>query len=253
MPLKPFIFICGLHRSGTSVLHRCLRDHPEISGFSATGVPQDEGQHLQTVFPAAKRFGGIGKFGLDENAYLDDTSPLVSDESRRRLVAEWGPHLDHGKSFFIEKSPPNLVRTRFLQALFPDSRFVVITRHPLATAFATAKFAKKRSLHELLDHWLLCHERFSRDAGNLKSLMQISYERFASDPEAVLASLFHDFGLAPHPPPETIKAHNNMRYFIYWHSLPHDERQVLIDRFEDRVRPFGYSMAALDKVPDDRP
>ena len=32
----------------------------------------------------------------------------------------------------VEKSPPNLVRTRFLQALFPDARQIVVTRHPIA-------------------------------------------------------------------------------------------------------------------------
>ncbi len=251
--LKPFIFVCGLHRSGTSVLHRCLRAHPDISGFSDTGAPQDEGQHLQNVYPTGKEFGGIGQFGFDESAHLDETSSLVSDENRRRLAADWEPHLDHGKTFFIEKSPPNLVRTRFLQALFPESRFVVITRHPVATAFATAKHVPKRSLDELLDHWLVCHERFERDADNLKNLTRISYERFVADPKAVLGSLFRDLGLAPHPPPEAIKAHNNMRYFIYWHSLQRGERQVLIDRFEDRVLSLGYSMAELDKMPDDRP
>ena len=108
-------------------------------------------------------------------------------------------------------------------------------------------------MDELLDHWLICHERFERDAGKLKNLARISYERFANDPKAVLGSLFHDLGLASHPPPETIKANNNMRYFIYWHSLPRHERHTLIDRFEDRVRPLGYSIAEVDKVPHDRP
>ncbi|MEI2612689.1 MAG: hypothetical protein V9G20_28950 [Candidatus Promineifilaceae bacterium] len=55
-----FIFIGGLHRSGTSILFKTLRDHPQISGFYNTQVPEDEGQHLQTVIPPAKAFGGPG-------------------------------------------------------------------------------------------------------------------------------------------------------------------------------------------------
>jgi len=50
---RQYVFIAGLHRSGTSVLARCLREHPQISGFRNTGVPEDEGQHLQDVYPAA--------------------------------------------------------------------------------------------------------------------------------------------------------------------------------------------------------
>ena len=56
---KKFVFICGLHKSGTSLLFRILRDHPDMSGFTNTGVPKDEGQHLQSVYPPAWRFGGV--------------------------------------------------------------------------------------------------------------------------------------------------------------------------------------------------
>jgi hypothetical protein len=44
------VFIGGLHRSGTSIVHRCLSDHPDVSGFQSTGVWEDEGQHLQSVY-----------------------------------------------------------------------------------------------------------------------------------------------------------------------------------------------------------
>ena len=59
-----FVFLAGLHRSGTTLLARLLAAHPEVSGFSGTGVPADEGQHLQTVYPAAKVYGGPGRFGF---------------------------------------------------------------------------------------------------------------------------------------------------------------------------------------------
>ena len=57
-PLAPagqqLVFVGGLHRSGTSLVHRCLAEHPSASGFRNTGVWEDEGQHLQTVYlPAA--------------------------------------------------------------------------------------------------------------------------------------------------------------------------------------------------------
>ena len=38
---KP-VFLAGLHRSGTTLLARLLASHPEVSGFSGTGVPADE-------------------------------------------------------------------------------------------------------------------------------------------------------------------------------------------------------------------
>jgi len=52
------VFVAGLHRSGTSLVHRCLAAHPDVSGFADTGVPEDEGQHLQTVaFVEMRRLG----------------------------------------------------------------------------------------------------------------------------------------------------------------------------------------------------
>ena len=132
-----FIFLAGLHRSGTSLVHRIVRDHPEVTGLRDTGVPQDEGQHLQSVYPSSKCFGGAGKFALNHDAYMDENHFLVSKFNAEKIMREWSPYLDLGKRHIVEKSPPNIIRSRFLQALFPQSKFVFILRHPLAVSFAT--------------------------------------------------------------------------------------------------------------------
>ena len=67
-----YIFVCGLHRSGTSVLFRSLRDHPEVSGFQGTPSPEDEGMHLQTVYPPSGRYGGAGVFGFYYEAQIKE-------------------------------------------------------------------------------------------------------------------------------------------------------------------------------------
>ena len=53
---KSFIFLAGHHRSGTSLLHEIIKEHPLISGFSNTGVPEDEGMFLQNVYEPAKTY-----------------------------------------------------------------------------------------------------------------------------------------------------------------------------------------------------
>src|SRR6516164_3214081 len=102
------VFIGGLHRSGTSILHECLREHPRASGFRETGVPEDEGQHLQSVYPPAKVHGGPGKFGFHREAYLTESSLLVSDANREKLLCDWKKYWDITKATLLEKSPPNL-------------------------------------------------------------------------------------------------------------------------------------------------
>ncbi|MDH8276096.1 sulfotransferase, partial [Klebsiella pneumoniae] len=61
----------------------------------------------------------------------------------------------------MEKSPPNLLRLRLLQAVFPDAAFVVIVRHPVAVAYATQFWAKTPPL-EQIEHWLIAHETFEQ-------------------------------------------------------------------------------------------
>ena len=157
---KKFIFLAGMHRSGTSLLHEIIRGHDHISGFSDTGVPEDEGQHLQSVYEPAIAFGGPGKFAFDQRSYMDEVHPLATGENAQKIYEEWSPHYDLSCPYLIEKSPPNLIRTRFLQKLYPNSKFIVILRHPLAISYATEKWSKT-SISSLLDHTLRAYESVS--------------------------------------------------------------------------------------------
>ena len=64
----------GGPRSGTSILHRLLREHSDTSGFSDTGVPEDEGQYLQTVYAREAASGGPGQFAFNPGEHLTETS-----------------------------------------------------------------------------------------------------------------------------------------------------------------------------------
>src|SRR5207249_5367403 len=59
-----FVFVGGLHRSGTSLMARTIAGHPEVSAFTGTGVPEDEGQHLQTVYPKPSARQQAGRFAF---------------------------------------------------------------------------------------------------------------------------------------------------------------------------------------------
>jgi hypothetical protein len=249
------VFVAGLHRSGTSLVHRCLAAHPQVSGFHETGVPEDEGQHLQTVYPPAHRYGGAGLFGFHPDAHLTEASALVSAESRERLLREWSPHWRPGAAVGIEKSPPNLIRTRFLQALFPTAAFVVVMRHPVAVAGATRKGLRVRLGYlQLVRHWVACHWILQADAPHLRNVQVVRYERFVADPDAELARLFAGIGLDPCPSGEAVRRGVNDRYFARWASnrnpLRTIDRSRTVARCEADVRRFGYSLVDLGRVED---
>jgi sulfotransferase family protein len=244
------LFVCGLHRSGTSLIHRCIARHPDVSGFHDTGVPEDEGQHLQTVYPPARNHGGPGLFGFDPGAHLTEFSPLVTDENRARLVAEWGRHWRAGARVYVEKSPPNLIRTRFLQALFPEASFVIVSRHPAAVAGATRKWSHT-SWTSLVRHWAACHETARADARLLRRVRLLRYEDFVADPDGSLSAVYGWLGLPAHPAGEEVRPDANSRYFARWRShapMRSLDRTLASTRYDRVANRWGYSLYDLEVI-----
>ena len=243
-----FVFLAGLHRSGTTLLARLLAAHPEISGFSETGVPADEGQHLQSVYPAAKEYGGPGRFGFAPESHLTEASPLVSEESARKLFEEWSPHWDLSRPLLLEKSPPNLLKTRFLQALFPGSAFVVIVRHPIPVSIPTARWRGTRRYDRLFEHWLRCHALFEADRVHLGRAHVLTYEQLVRDPAGrAERDLPSSSGSIRSRRASRVEGGANEKYFAQWQELKRDLRmRAYLDlvslRYERRVRRYGYSL-----------
>lgn len=249
---RKIAFVAGLHRSGTSLLFKALRDHPQISGLADTGIREDEGQHLQPVYPTAKVFGGPGEFGFVPEAYMDETSPLVSAENAQQIFNAWSPYWDLSKDVLLEKSPPNLIRGRFLQALFPNAAFVVVLRHPLAVSFATRKW-KKFNIDRLVEHWLVCYERFLSDKPLLNETMVLKYEDFVHKPVITLNEIYGFLDLPSAPLQQEVRQGVNDRYFAMWQKMQRGlfsrfQAQRAVKLYEARVNRFGYSLEQVELI-----
>jgi len=197
------------------MLTRLIGKHPDVSAFDNTGVPEDEGQHLQSIYPPAWRFGGPGKFGFKRNARLTEKSPLATRESARRIYEEWSRHWKDGRSVRLEKSPPNVIRMRFLQTLFPGARFVILVRHPVAVGYATQKMSKS-SIFSLVAHWAACYRIFEQDRAWVRNVRLIRYEDFVLTPEAALADIFGFLDLPSRRVAVDVRTDVNARYFEQW-------------------------------------
>jgi hypothetical protein len=270
MKERAFIFIGGLHRSGTTLLHDCLAQHPEVSALSDTGVPMNEGHHLQHVYPPAKTkrklwpirylrpiapsfltsrgYGGPGRFAFDPGSHLTEDSKLVNTRNAQSILNSWDPYWDANARLCIEKSPPNLLITRFLQALFPASFFVIIYRHPIPVSYATRRWAKVRPFHLLLKHWLVAYEQFENDRGHLRHVMTLKYEDFVVAPDFWLTRIFEFVGLSPVAVNQKISPAVNAEYFERWNRSLQTSRLMQLyarwirDRFEGRFNQFGYTL-----------
>ncbi|NNC95429.1 MAG: sulfotransferase [Chitinophagales bacterium] len=247
MDQHKYVFVSGLHRSGTSLMFQILREQDDFSGFRDTGKPEDEGQHVQTVFKPAYFYGGPGKFGFDQDAYLNEHSSLLTPENNNRLKEEWGEYWDLSKTYLLEKSPPNLIRSRYLQTIFPDSYFITIQRHPIAVAFATRKWSKT-SIQSLIEHWLTCYGIFEKDKGHLKNQMTIRYEDFVSQPKETISKIGEFLGTDLVFPEEIeVRTNVNKKYFEKWEKyskgLFSKKKAVRIkEELEEKVNEYSYSL-----------
>jgi hypothetical protein len=240
------IFVCGLHRSGTSLITRSLAEHPQITGFQNTGVIEDEGQFLQTVMPLEITYGGVGRFGFDPRAHLTEASSLNTPANAQKLLSEWNRHWDDNRRVRIEKTPSNLLRMRLLAELARPSHFIIVTRHPVAACLATLKWTEG-NLFRLLSHWVHCYRIARSDALRLHHVAWTSYEAFVADPEGERNRLLAFAGLPPCKGLTSSVRNENQKYFDQWRQMyfadgdraiaqaPPEHPRSLLTRIRDRL------------------
>ena len=205
-------------RSGTTLFARVLGQHPDVSAFSNTGVIQDEGQFLQSVFPVSSHaYGGPGRFAFDAAAHFTEASPLLTKDNKATLKREWNEHWDLDKAVLVEKTPMNILKSRFLNEVFPDSHFIFLIRHPIAVSIATQKWSGT-SIYALINHWLVAHETLRDDLKFLPRFTILPYEIFMADPEPVLRTIESVLGLRKSAYKFRLDKHLNENYFNIWNK-----------------------------------
>lgn len=243
-----YVFVCGLQRSGTSVLARNIGRMANCTSFKNTGAFEDEGQYLQDVYPIdAYTYGGPGKWAFDERAHLTEASDLLTPQSMERLRQSWNRYWDPSKTIHLEKTPNNLVKTRFLQAAFPSSYFIVIRRHPVAVSLATQKWSCT-SLHSLFEHWLRCYDLFEQDKPYLNHVYELSYEEYVESPAKYHHEIADFIGTSVlESGMEEITGAHNKRYLTTWSNLLMKSRfrpyyRYIAAKYEPKFARYSYSL-----------
>lgn len=203
-----YVFVGGLHRSGTSVLARAIAAHPEVSAIRDAPVPENEGCYLQGAIPHTALHGRPMHFATDPAQHLTEGHPLDSLATRQRMEADWQPWFDPDRPWRVEKSPVNLTRMRLYQQVFPLSQFVVVMRHPQAVAAAVAKWIDMPA-DRMIDHWIAAHRQMADDLAHLHAAIVIRYEDLVAHPVAHRNALAAFLDLSPGGIDEVIRDGND--------------------------------------------
>ena len=182
-----YLFVGGLHRSGTSLAARLIGGLPGVAQIAGAPVPEQEGAYLQGAILHDALSGRPMHFATDPAQHLTEDHPLNRLETRVRLEADWAPWFGPG-AWRVEKSPVNLTRMRLLQQLYPLAQFVVVIRHPEAVAAAVAKWVDDPPAR-LMDHWLDAHDRMLSDIERIHAVLVLRYEDLTELTEAYIDGL----------------------------------------------------------------
>lgn len=184
-----WLFVLGCNNSGTTLLMELLEKHSLIRR-----LPK-EGQRLTTAIPNSAPLG-IGRV-FTQRADLFRWTEQTGGEAVARLRYDWAYYADPQPGIRLEKSPPNTLRSRWLQKYFAPARFVVLVRDPYAVCEGIAR-RRGHSLAEAAAHWRTVHEVLEEDLPHLQRYTTVTYEDFCDRPDEVLASLESFLGL-PEP------------------------------------------------------
>lgn len=144
---------------------------------------------------------GLGAYAFNPEHHL--TEAHATEDARTMLMNEWGYLWNLSRPVLLEKSPPNMIISRFLQRVFstggvewegfggdadggatapPETRarFVFIRRHPIANALALGRYLAGGlgpdglpDVFEQVLHWVVSHEIMAEDMDQLEEVRLI--------------------------------------------------------------------------------
>lgn len=202
------VFLISTPRSGSTLLMRILnatsavysRPEPHILpalahlGFweRVDQAPYDQLQAQQAI----RQFVGDLPGGEDDywaacRAYLDV------------LYGQMLSTAPEGERYFLDKTPANALVLPFLQKVYPNARYIVLTRHPAAIfssyaqSFFDGDYGVAAKFNPILSRYIPVMAAFLRERPC--SILHVSYENIATQPEVELERISEFLGIPYEP------------------------------------------------------
>ena len=200
------LFLIGAPRSGTTMLARMLGAHPDI-----LGGPEP---HLLTPLAHLGIWGNVDKAPYDHVLAAESQQLFVSKLPRgeQDYWAACRAYCDvlysqslsgSGKSVCLDKTPAYALILPFMMKVFPDARYVVLTRHPaaifssFANSFFNGDFAAAQAYNPILNRYVPAMASFLRQ--DQVPFFHVRYEDLVAAPESAFEGICEYIGV-PYDP-----------------------------------------------------
>lgn len=177
-------FICGIFRSGSTLLEQILAAHPR---FTAAG----ESEFFPRLISRHFRNYPDGIEQLDQEAI----------ETWREAHQAWSDRLTGGNTRVTDKRPDNFLYVGLIKAILPGAKFVVTERdwRDIAVSLFSTRLGPAqgyaRSLRDIRHYLGLHRELVDHWAGLLgDDLVRVSYEELVNQPRETIGNLLERLG-----------------------------------------------------------
>ena len=201
------VFLIGAPRSGTTLTARMLGAH---SGMIAPVEPHlmpplahlgfHEKVDRAPYDPVITQIGlreFVGKLPGGEADYLEALR-RAADHLYERALADAPPG-----TRFVDKTPAYALVLDFLAKLYPDARYLVLTRHPMAVwssvvdSFFDGDHVSAHAHNPILERYVPAIARFLRERP--VPLLHLRYEELVAEPERHLSAVCEFLGVPFEP------------------------------------------------------
>lgn len=197
------IFLISQPRTGSSYLQIQLSRH-----YSIHSSPESS-----FLLKYLYDFNNYDRLSFDTNyaehswnEFLSrDTNSIYRQEFRNFIFNIYNNFNISGKKYFLDKSPRYYHIIKNLLHIFPDSKFIILLRNPLAVLNSLLKYHYNDSLKNKLSTYS-CHDLFNSlkifnslwlDQKKFDNIFFTKYEDLVESPTITLNSLFDFLSLNP--------------------------------------------------------
>ena len=206
-PMKDrLLFLLSAPRSGSTLMQRMLGSHSQVFTH-----PEP---HLMTPLAHLGYFDKVDKAPYDhinsaeamrlfveglprgEEDYLDALRAYADTLYGRMLAAS-------GERYFLDKTPAYALVADFIGKVYPEAKYVVLTRHPLAifssyaNSFFDGDWQTAHAFNPIVERYVPAIARFVR--AQRVPLIHVRYEQVVQAPEAHLERIFEFLGVDNEP------------------------------------------------------